>query len=99
MTEITISTRVPKGLEKELEVYMETEHLEKSSAVRKLLFSSLQQWREQYALQLLGDGRATLSKGAEIAGMDIWSFISKVRDSNIKWIKDKAIERDLKAFA
>lgn len=60
----------PKALEKELEEYMKTEHLEKSTAVRKLLIKSLQQWREEYALKLLADGRTTISKAAEIAGVD-----------------------------
>ncbi len=99
MTEITVSTRIPKELETELETYMEKEHLEKSTAIRKLLFQSLQEWREQYALRLLEEGRTTLSKAAEMAGMDLWSFTSKVRGLQMQWVKDIVIERDLRAFA
>ncbi len=99
MTEITISTRIPGSLEKELEEYMKAEHLEKSTAVRKLLIKSLQQWRVEYALQLLADGMTTISKAAEIAGLDIWTFIAKVKQSKIVWVKDEIVEKDIEAFS
>jgi predicted HTH domain antitoxin len=98
MTEINISTRIPKQLEKALENYMKVEHLEKSAAVRKLLFESLQEWREEYALELLAKGKVTVSKGAEIAGMNIWEFISRIKESKIQWVKDEDIEKDLAPF-
>ena len=98
MTEVNISARIPKDLEKELEKYMETEHLEKSTAVRRLLFKSLGDWREEYALDLLEKGKATVSKAAEIAGMDVWSFAAKIKDSKISWVKDRVVEKDLEAF-
>jgi len=98
MTEITISTRISSELEKELEVYMKTEHLEKSAAVRKLLFEAIQRWREEYAIKLLADGKTTISKAAEIAGMDIWSFIAKIKEAKIQWVKDEIIEHDLEEF-
>ncbi len=99
MTEVAITTRIPKVLEKELEEYMQTEHLEKSTAVRKLLFKSLQEWREEYALKLLAEGRTTISKAAEIAGMDIWSFIAKIKESKTVWVKDRIISKDIEAFS
>ncbi|MBI2578959.1 MAG: UPF0175 family protein [Candidatus Aenigmarchaeota archaeon] len=98
MTEVPISARIPEELEKELEDYMKTEHLEKSTAVRKLLIKSLQEWREEYALKLLAEGRATVSKAAEIAGMDVWSFVAKIKDSKTPWIKDRIVEKDLEDF-
>ena len=98
MTEVTISTRIPKELEKELESYMETEHVEKSTAVRKLLYQSLQEWREQHALRLLAEGRTTISRAAELAGMDIWSFTAKIRESKTGWVKERVVLKDLEAF-
>ena len=98
MTEVTISARVPEELEKELEDYMKTEHIEKSTAVRKLLLKSLKEWREEYALKLLAEGRTTVSKAAEIAGMDVWSFIARIKDSKTPWVKDRIVEKDLEAF-
>ena len=99
MTEIPISTRIPKRLKKELEEYMKVEHLEKSTAIRKLLFESLQKWREEYALKLLSEGKTTVSKAAEIAGLSIWEFIAKIKESKMVWVKDNIIEKDIKAFS
>lgn len=98
MTEVNISARIPEELERELEKYMKTEHLEKSTAVRRLLYKSLGEWREEYALKLLEEGKTTISKAAEIAGMDIWSFIAKLRDSKIVWVKDDVVKNDIEDF-
>jgi len=98
MTEVNISARIPGKLEKELEDYMKTEHLEKSVAVRRLLIKSLKEWKEEYALKLLAEGRTTVSRAAEIAGMDIWSFISLIKNTKTPWVKDRIVEKDLEAF-
>lgn len=98
MTEVNISARIPAELEKELEEYMKTEHVEKSTAVRKLLIKSLEEWREEYAMKLLAEGKTTVSKAAEIAGMDVWSFVAKIKDSKTPWVKDRIVEKDLEAF-
>jgi len=98
MTEINISTRIPTVLKKELEKYMQVEHLEKSTAVRKLLFNALKEWREEYALKLLSESKTTVSKAAEIAGMNIWEFINKIKESKIQWVKDEVIDSDLEEF-
>lgn len=98
MTEITISAKISKDLEKELQEYMKIEHLEKSSAIRKLLFNAIEEWRIEYALKLLGQGKTTISKAAQIAGMDIWSFAEKIKEAKIQWVKDEAIDDDLKEF-
>ncbi|MAG01906.1 hypothetical protein CMI42_01080 [Candidatus Pacearchaeota archaeon] len=98
MTEVTISTRIPMALEKELEKYMKAEYLEKSAAVRRLLFKALEEWRIEYALRLLKNGKTTISRGAEIAGINIWEFVEKVRESKIKWVSDEVIDHDLAAF-
>ncbi len=98
MTEITISTRVSKGLERELEEYMRAEHLEKATAIRRLLFDSLQQWREDYALKLLEEGKITISKAAEIAGVSIWDIIEKIKEKKTRWVKDSVIDEDIAPF-
>lgn len=98
MTEIPLTTRVPKELERSLEVYMKAEHVERSAAVRRLLYAALQRWREEYALRLLQEGKTTMSKAAEIAGMDIWSFVELVREKHTQWVKDEVVAEDLAAL-
>lgn len=87
MAEVTISARIPKDLEKELEEFMEKEKIDRSIAIRKLLLLALQEWREKTALKLLEQGGATFSKAAKIAGLDLWTFAEKVMRSDITWIK------------
>ncbi len=99
MTEIPITTRVPKELEQELEAYMKVEHVERSAALRRLLYAALQAWREERALSLVREGKVSVSKGAEIAGMDIWSFFDKIRERKIVWVDEKIIDKDLAAFS
>ena len=98
MTEIPISAKIPRDLEKDLQYYMKTEHLEKSSAIRRLLFQAIQEWRVEHALKLLEKGKTTVSKAAQIAGMDIWSFAIKIKEAKIQWVKDDIIDDDLKEF-
>lgn len=98
MTEVNISTRIPMVLEKELKKYMDIEHLEKSAAVRRLLFKALEKWKVEYALKLLSEYKITISKGAEIAGMNLWEFMDKVKESKIQWVSDEVVDHDLKRF-
>lgn len=77
---------------------MYEEHVEKSSAVRRLLYEALRKWRVEYALKLLSEGRVTISKAAQIAGVDIWEFITKVKESKIVWVSDEIVSKDLDAF-
>jgi len=47
----TISARVPDELETELETYLEDENIDRSTAVRKLLSESLEDWRRRLDLR------------------------------------------------
>ena len=89
MSEVTISTRIPRYLEKELKEFIDKEEVDRSIAVRKLLSSGLQKWKEETALHLLETGKATFSKAAKIADMDVWSFAERVKASQIAWVKIK----------
>lgn len=42
--------------------------------------------REERALRLLGDGKVTFSKAAEIAGLDVFSFAELVKSSQAAWV-------------
>jgi predicted HTH domain antitoxin len=98
MTEITVATRIPGELEKQLREYMDVEHLEKASAIRKLLFVALQEWKEEYALKLLAGKKITFSKAVEISGLDIWSFMEKAKDAKIYWVDEEIIKKDLESL-
>ncbi len=89
MTEVTLSARIPEGMEKEIEEFMKKEKVDRSTAVRKLLDSGLRDWKEIIALKMLEEGEVTFLKAAQIAKLDVWTFAEKVKDSGIVWVKMK----------
>jgi len=92
MTEVSISARIPKELEKELEEFMKQEKIDRSIAVRKLLDYGLQEWKLEQALQMLEKGSITFSKAAKVADMDVWTFAEKIKEAKITWIRVKPEE-------
>ena len=99
LKEIPLSTRVPKQVWSELEQFMREEKLDKSAAVRKLLWVGLEGWRQRRALQALAEGRATFMKATEIAGLNVWDFAELVKRSEIVWVKasQQRIEQDIRS--
>lgn len=87
MTEIPISARISPMLDKELEGFMKQERLEKSVAIRKILYLGLKEWKQERALRLLEKGKITLVKAAALSGMGIWEFADLLKKSGITWIK------------
>lgn len=91
MAETTISARIPLKLKQELDEFIEKEHLERSVAVRKLLYRSLREWREELALEMLSKGEVTFSSAAKFSGLDVWTFAEKVKKSGLVWIKRRDV--------
>lgn len=94
----SISARVPDDLEAELEVYLEDEDLDRSTAVRKLLTEALGEWRRQRALERLASGKVTLARAAELAEMPIWDFAQLAKEHEIVWVSGDHLESDLEAL-
>jgi len=92
MTEVTVSARIPRDMEKEVEDLMHEEHLEKSAALRKILYLGLEGYRRERALRHLAERVVTLSKAAEIARVSIWEMMSLARDRHIAWVDDDLME-------
>ncbi|MEY7852144.1 UPF0175 family protein [Natrarchaeobius sp. A-rgal3] len=91
----TISTRVPDDLEAELEEYLETERLDRSTAVRKLLAEGLEEWRREQALARLEEGEVTFTRAAEIAGMSTWELASLAERRDVTWVSSDHLKSDL----
>ncbi|MBI4174372.1 MAG: UPF0175 family protein [Candidatus Aenigmarchaeota archaeon] len=54
--------------------------------------------KEQMAIRMLAEGKITISKAAEISGIDIWSFLDELKHRRIAWVKDSVIDKDLAEF-
>ena len=91
----TISARVPDELEGELKEYLETERLDRSTAVRKLLSEGLAEWRREQALEQFGEGQLTLTGAADHAGMSVWEFTELAKEHDITWVSETHLESDL----
>ena len=86
MSEGSVLARVPEEVERDIQLFIDAEQVDRSIAIRKLLSSGLQRWKQERALHLLGDGKVTFSKAAEIAGLDIFSFAELVKSSQAAWV-------------
>jgi len=93
----TVSARLPDDLEAELEAYIEDEHLDRSTAVRKLLTEGLAEWRRERALERLEDGEVTFSRAAELADVTVWDFAKLVREHDVTWVAEDDLDADLEA--
>lgn len=91
----TISARVPDDLESDLEEFLDAEHLDKSTAVRKLLSEGLETWQRQRALEKLDAGEVTFLKAAELAGVSVWDFARLAREHDVTWVGGDHLEDDL----
>jgi predicted HTH domain antitoxin len=92
MTEVTVSARIPREMEGEVEELMREEHLEKSAALRKILHLGLEGYRRDRALRLLSERKVTLSKAAEVAKVSIWEMLSLAKERRIEWVDDDLLE-------
>jgi predicted HTH domain antitoxin len=88
----TISTQVPEELEAELEAYLEAKHLDRSTAVRKLLAEGLEEWRRDQALEKLAADTISFSRAAELAGISVWDFAQLAEERDITWIADDHLD-------
>ena len=91
----TVSARLPDELEAELEAYLEAEHLERSTAVRKLLAEGLAEWRRERALERLEAGEVSFSRAADLADMSVWDFARLVREADVTWVDETGLAADL----
>lgn len=91
----TVSARVPDDLEDALEEYVDAENVERSTAIRQLLAEGLEEWRVERALDLLGEGRVTLSRAAEIADVSVWELRRRATEADVTWVDDRHARADI----
>jgi len=92
MTEVTVSARIPRELEAEVERLMREEHLEKSAALRKLLHLGIETYRVDRALRGLRDGRFSLLKAAEEASLTVWEVLEEASRRRVTWVADDVLD-------
>jgi predicted HTH domain antitoxin len=93
-----LGARVPEEMEQQLAEFMRVEGVDKSTAVRKILERGISEWRVERALKLLGEGKITFARAAELAGVSLWELADLVRERKIGWVRltPREIEREFK---
>jgi predicted HTH domain antitoxin len=80
-----LNIRIPKKLARELEALAEVEHVAKIDMVRQLLWEGIARRKQEVALKLYGQGQASKSRAAEIAGLSLWEFTELVEQRGTRW--------------
>lgn len=93
-----ITTRVPEDVAKDVERIAKAEALDKSTTIKRLLIHAVQTWKIDYALKLYQDGKISIGKAAETAGITVWELLDTIVKRKIPLqISKEDLEEDLKA--
>ncbi|TAK29734.1 MAG: hypothetical protein EPO21_20835 [Chloroflexota bacterium] len=94
-----IASRVPQDLVADLQKIEEVEHLDRSSAVRRLLYAAIREWKLDYATKLYAENRVTLARAAEEAGVSVREMMEHLRQKKVPMQYDlEDFEQDLKGI-
>lgn len=78
--------------------YMRAEKVDKATALRKLLELGVKDWRRETALDQLREGKVTVWRAAEVAGLSLWDFVSLLEDRKVVLpIRGRDVIDDLRA--
>jgi|Deesub1362B_J571_1020462.scaffolds.fasta_scaffold02966_9 predicted HTH domain antitoxin len=88
MKMMTTSVRLPKEMIEEIERISKEEGVDKGTLLRKLVAESLNEYRIKKALESYRDGRISLWKAAEIAGITYREALEELRKRNIPFRYD-----------
>ena len=55
--------------------------------VRELLEQGIAEWRKQYALNALSEGKVTFAKAAQMGKLSLWEFADLVKQSKTEWVR------------
>lgn len=86
----TTSVRLPREMIEEIERISKEEGVDKGTLLRKLLAESLKEYRIKKALDLYRDGKISLWKAAEVAGITYREALEELRRRNIPFKYDVA---------
>ncbi len=69
--------RVPREVMEDLEELARLERRDKAEVVREILVEGVRERRIEAALRLYREGKVTLWKAAELAGLSLWEMVEE----------------------
>ena len=85
---VTTSVRLPKEIVEEIERLSKEEGIDKGTLIRKLIAESLREYKIKKALELYREGKVSLWKAAEIAGITYREALEELKKRNIPFKYD-----------
>ncbi len=85
---ITTSVRLPKEVVEEIEKLSKEEGIDKGTLIRKLIAESLREYKIKRALESYREGKVSLWKAAEMAGITYREALEELRKRNIPFKYD-----------
>jgi len=79
-----LSVRVPRELLRWLDELARLEGRGRSEVVREILERGVRERRVELALRLYREGRATLWRAAELAGLSLWEMVEELRRRGVE---------------
>jgi predicted HTH domain antitoxin len=80
---VTASVRLPKEMVEEIERLSKEEGIDKGTLLRRLISESLKEHKIRKSLEMYRDGRVSLWKAAEMAGITYREALEELRKKNI----------------
>ena len=74
-SKVQIATRIDEDLLAQIKVIEGETRADRAEVIRRLLDEGAKQYRLKKAVALLREGKVTVSRAAEIAGMSIWDIL------------------------
>jgi predicted HTH domain antitoxin len=78
-SKIHITTLVDRRLYSRIEKIRDDMQVNRSKTIRHLIEEGTRHYELDKAMRLLRDGKATVSKAAEIAGLSIWDILEEMQ--------------------
>jgi len=79
----TVTARLSRGMLEEIEAMAERDKVDRSELISRLLDAALRQRRIDEAVEGYRDGRVTLWRASELAGLSLREMMEVVRERNI----------------
>jgi predicted HTH domain antitoxin len=88
MRSTAVTARLKTELLREIQEIAEEESIDRSSAIQRLLQIGLKEYRMEKALNLYRNGKVTLWKAAELAGVSLREMMEAIKARDIPYQYD-----------
>lgn len=94
-----VTTRLPEEFILKIGDISRKEHIDMSTAIRKLLAEAIKEWKIKYALEQYSKGEFSLGQACEFAEVSVWDFPELLKKYKVSINYDEEeLDEDLKVI-